>query len=190
MLATPAHALSGYVDALLSTPEMLPAANQNIGAPADLNPTNWKNSRFSVLMLDIAGMRFALPEHRVSEHLDSTRVPLDDDHGWLHFMHHQGKLIPAIELFGLVIPPEQQARLWQPSLVSGYLLLDDASWAVVLRSPAQQWDIEPGQVTWSSAQSARPWLAGIIGGQRAALLDVDAVKASISLLQRASGSTT
>ncbi len=165
--ASPAEEL---VRSLQEEPAPVPEAS---AAPAPAG------SRLQLLLLDLGGLRLAVPLealssiHRLPEKL--TRVPHQQP--WLLGVYdHHGVKVAAVDTFGLVVPPSHRERLRQqhaegPPVV---VTVGGGRWGLVCHDTGTVLELERDEVKWRSDRSVRPWLAGTVKSELCALLDVEA----------------
>ncbi len=144
-------------------------------SPAPVRPA----SRLQLLLLDLGGLRLAVPLealssiHRLPQRL--TRVP--HQQAWLLGVYdHHGVKVAAVDTFGLVVPPSHRERLRRtgtegPPVV---VTVGGGRWGLVCHDTGTVLELEHDEVKWRSDRSVRPWLAGTVKSELCALLDVEA----------------
>ncbi len=133
----------------------------------------WAQSRFDVLLFDVAGLTLAVPLISLGQiyPLTDELTPLFGQAEW--FMGIQptpmGK-IHTVNTARFVMPEKyNDALLANAKYV---MSLNGVSWGLALDSVAQPMRLNPDQVKWRSDRSKRPWLAGTVKEHMCALLDV------------------
>jgi purine-binding chemotaxis protein CheW len=133
----------------------------------------WAQSRFDVLLFDVAGLTLAVPLISLGQiyPLTDELTPLFGQAEW--FMGLQptpmGK-IRTVNTAKFVMPEKyNEALLANAKYV---MSLNGVPWGLALDSVAQPMRLDPDQVKWRSDRSKRPWLAGTVKEHMCALLDV------------------
>lgn len=133
----------------------------------------WAQSRFDVLLFNVAGLTLAVPLISLGQiyPLTDELTPLFGQADW--FMGLQptpmGK-IRTVNTARFVMPEKyNEALLANAKYV---MSLDGVPWGLALDSVNQPMRLDPDQVKWRTDRSKRPWLAGTVKEHMCALLDV------------------
>jgi purine-binding chemotaxis protein CheW len=161
---------------VIEAEEELEQANVIIPENIDIVREDWSNKPFQTLLFDVAGIRLALPLvklggiHRITEEI----TPLFGKPKWFR------GLIPGLEGNINVIDtakwimPDKYERLNETDLDYKFIiLLDNTNWGLCCNVVQNAINLEPENVRWRKSAGKRPWLAGMLIEEMAALLDVD-----------------
>lgn len=133
----------------------------------------WAQSRFDVLLFNVAGLTLAVPLISLGQiyPLTDELTPLFGQADW--FMGLQptpmGK-IRTVNTARFVMPEKYNEALL--ANVRYVMSLDGVPWGLALDSVNQPMRLDPDQVKWRTDRSKRPWLAGTVKEHMCALLDV------------------
>ena len=136
-------------------------------------------SRLQLLLLDLGGLRLAVPLKALSSihRLPDKLTQLPHQQPWLLGVYdHHGHKVAAVDTLGLVVPPSHRERLRQPRVEGPPVVVTvgGGDWGLVCRDTGTVLELEHDEVKWRSDRSLRPWLAGTVKSELCALLDVEA----------------
>lgn len=167
-----ADALAAYLDALMRPVSGMYAHDSATDEPVFRQPTEM----FACLPITVGGMTLAIPCDDVHEVLASPsrlaavvppRVPI-----WFAgYCRTESGQATLADLAVIIAGREQPAANLQTAVVIGskrYALACDAVGVV--------FDVQSARVSWRTARTRRPWLAGIETLRRCPLLDISALE--------------
>lgn len=133
----------------------------------------WAQSRFDVLLFQVAGLTLAVPLIALGQiqPITDELTPLFGQAEW--FMGLQptpaGK-IRTVNTARFVMPERYDVSFLQ---TAKYVVsIDGVPWGLAVDSVNQPITLQPEDVKWRGDRSKRPWLAGTVKGHMCALLDI------------------
>ncbi len=122
----------------------------------------------------VGGIRLAVPFNEIlGQGACGATIKVKGTPEWLYATRHEGRPAWLIDAFRLVFPPSQRGRRQPPEHHTGeviWLRPDGVGlWCEALEG---ELELDPAEVTWSTRQRKRAWLAGTVAAQRCAIVDV------------------
>ncbi len=166
-------ALAAYLEALIRPASGTDSCDSAPDRPVSRQPTE----AFACLPITVGGMTLAIPCDDVREaltplaRLADAAAPAREPPWFAGYCRTETGQATLVDLAVVIADREQPACDLQVAVVIGngrYALACDAIGDVV--------DVQPVQVSWRTARTKRPWLAGIEGTRRYPLLDISALE--------------
>ena len=168
-------ALSQYLETLLNdeSSRRTGAMARPVG-PFECLAFHVRGLMFAILRADSSGV---MTDPSSLRHVDRKNPDLRaHDEPWrLGAFRYRDSEVMAVDIAGIVIPPDVRAELADPSSAPvAVILVEEGHIGIVCDSVPVAITVAPDEVCWPTALNSRPWLAGMIL-KRCALLDVPAL---------------
>ena len=166
------HALSNYLDALLSVPQVS-SLSQAAVAPLTIPdaPEAVSGASLKCFVFTVAGLKLALPLARVTEIVDFSAcggTPMPPQ--VLGSLAYDGRQVPVLDSAHIILPGSHPVPAYRWLVV-----VDHGSYALACDSVAANIEVAQDAVRWRTTSTKRRWLAGTLLQHRCALLDADEV---------------
>lgn len=130
-------------------------------------------------VFEIAGLRLALPAAECGECLEPDRESLATlgAEGFAADVQVGGRTLRLIHLFHLLVPAARRSPDRRGGVPLGGLAVPLRAGQYALLVAGERPDVtpKPESIVWRSAQTSRPWLAGVDRDNGIVLLDVQAI---------------
>ena len=166
------HALSNYLDALLSAPQVSSLSQAAVAPPTIPDtPEAVSGASLKCFVFTVAGLKLALPLARVTEVVEFSAcggTPMPPQiRGSLTY---EGRQVPVFDTAHIILPSNHPAPAYQWLVV-----VDRGSYALACDAVAANIEVAQDAVRWRTPSTKRRWLAGTLLQHRCALLDADEV---------------
>ncbi len=161
---------------LSTTPAPAPGADSGMQA----DPPHESSVPFQVILLELAGLKLALPLHELNGILKYpsrlSQVPFPAP--WVLGIHATGERNTRIvDTTALLLPPRYRSQAGaRPADDQQHLivLIGNGEWGLDCLAASDVIELQPQQVNWRPDRRTRPWLAGTVREHLCALLDTAA----------------
>ncbi len=147
-------------------------------------PPVWGRTAFPCLMFEVGKLCLAAPLEKLNgvQSWSDDITPMVGQPDWfLGLLRLRGRNIQVVDTGPLIAPRSRQASLLDqaPSATRSIILFDEGCWGLACDRVASVVTLEPSQVRWRPGGAKRPWFAGMLIEQMAALVDVEAFAAML-----------
>lgn len=138
----------------------------------------WAQSRFQVLLFEVAGMTLAVPLVKLKGVVPNEQglTPMPGHSPlFLGIVPYQGLQSKVVDTARFILPQDRIGQLSDDVAGrTGHLaMIDEGRWALACTRICDVIELERTDVKWRTANGKRVWLAGTVIDRMCALLDID-----------------
>lgn len=141
----------------------------------------WGEMPFHCLLFRVGGLKLAVPLVKLNGVIPwpGHVSPMPGHRPWnLGVLQHLDRSVKIVDTARILMPED---RLPAPPAVPGQIVfIDGYRWGLACDGVDEVVTLDPGAVRWRTARTRRPWLAGTVIQHMCAILDPDALSATLS----------
>ena len=133
----------------------------------------WAQQAFDVLLFKVSGLSLAVPLvslghiHTLDEHL----TPIFGQVNWFIGLQPSPSGQVKVVNTALFVMPERYNKEFLETM-KYVVTIDGLDWGLAVDDVQQPVKLQPSDVTWRTARTKRPWLAGTVKSAMCALIDI------------------
>ncbi len=144
----------------------------------DTSLPDWAETRFQVLLFEVAGLTLAVPLTSLKGVVSNTEgvTPMPGHSPlFLGVVPYQGIQSKVVDTARFVLPPDRTGQSGDQvqERSSHLVMIDEGRWALACSRIGDVIELDRTDVKWRTTNGKRAWLAGTVIERMCALLDVD-----------------
>lgn len=149
--------------------------------PEEIGAPEWGRGRFHCLLFHVNGLKLAVPLIKLNGIVpwSDEITPMPGRKVWnLGVLRHLDYSVKVVDTARIVMPEDRLPEIAEkPHQI---ILIDNYRWGLACGGVEEMISLHSEAVRWRTSRTRRPWLAGTVIQHMCAILDVDALAATLA----------
>ncbi|MDB2705149.1 hypothetical protein N9Y67_01260 [Pseudomonadota bacterium] len=170
-LAEHQQALSSYLQDML-TESISSTQSSNEQAISTSADENWKRSSFQALLIDVQGLKLAIPEHQLQSIQLKPRLDIKMENNKPDWFIGTKQQLQIVDTGKIILPLEYQDKKNNSEFI---IVISGGKWSLSCNKIYNVITLSPSSVKWRQQVGNRPWLAATTLEHKCGILNIDAL---------------